>query len=314
MPTRVPPTYLWLNGKLVRWEEATVHVTMLGWSTMSAVFEGIKAYWNPEQGQLYAYQFSEHYHRFARSMRLQRMQPRWSPAELIQASLELLRANETHEDTYVSPLAYFGDATFYGTQTESSTHIRITAEPFTTHLGRGQTVKACVSSWTRISDNVLSPRAKCISNYQNSRLAAVDAKLAGYDSPILLNPLGKVAEGAAACLFLIRDGVAVTPSLTSGILESVTRATVLRLCRDLGIPTEEREVDRSELYLADELFFCGTGAEIRPISGVDGYTIGDGAVGPRTREIEALFHAIVRGRERRYAEYVTPVYAPVAAS
>jgi branched-chain amino acid aminotransferase len=309
------PKYLWLNGKLVPWNEATVHVSMLGWSTMSAVFEGIRAYANADDGQLYAHQLNEHYRRFARSMKLQRMDCRWSPEELIAASIELLRANEYHSDTYLSPLAYLGDATFYGSQLESSTHVRIIAHPTTSHLESGRTVRACVSSWTRISDNVMSPRTKAIANYQNSRLAAVEAKQNGYDQPILLNPQGKVTEGGASCLFLVRDGVAITPSATSGILESVTRATLLQLCQEaLNIPTQERVVDRSELYIADEVFFCGTGAEILPVASVDGYTIGDGKIGPLTSRIERLFHRIVRGREKAYSRWSTPVYAPVASA
>jgi branched-chain amino acid aminotransferase len=225
-----------------------------------------------------------------------------------------VRANEAREDTYVSPLAYFGDGTFYGTQSEGSTHIRITAQPFQSGLGTGRTTKACVSSWTRISDNVLSPRVKCISNYQNSRLAGIEAKMNGYDQPILLNDRGKVAEGGASCLFLVRDGVAITPSITSGILESITRATILRLCREaLNVPTEEREVDRTELYVADEVFFCGTGAEVRPVASVDGYQVGTGEMGPVTARIESLFHRIVRGREPGFSDWVAPVYAPVAS-
>jgi branched-chain amino acid aminotransferase len=166
-----------------------------------------------------------------------------------------------------------------------------------------------VSSWTRISDNVLSPRVKCLSNYQNSRLAAVEAKQNGYDQPILLNPQGKVTEGGASCLFIVRNGVAITPSASSGILESVTRATILRLCAEtLGIPTEEREVDRTELYIAEEVFFCGTGAEVTPVGSVDGYTVGDGGVGPLTAKIESLFHDIVRGRHPVHTQWSIPVY------
>jgi branched-chain amino acid aminotransferase len=158
----------------------------------------------------------------------------------------------------------------------------------------------------------MSPRVKCLSNYQNSRLAAVEAKQNGYDQPILLNVQGKVTEGGGACLFLVRDGVAITPSATSGILESVTRSTVLRLCEDaLGIPIREREVDRTELYIADEVFFCGTGAEILPVSSVDGYTVGDGEIGPLTARIEGLFHDIVRGRHPVYRQWSIPVYASV---
>jgi branched-chain amino acid aminotransferase len=311
---RPHPAYLWLNGERLRWEDATVHASLLGWSTMAAVFEGIKAYWNPEEGQLYAHQFREHYERLARSMKLQRMTSRWSTDELIEASLELLRANGAREDTYISPLAYFGDSSFYGTQTDSTTHIRIIASPFQSGLGSGKTLNACVSSWTRISENVLSPRIKAIANYQNSRMAAVEAQRNGYDQPILLNASGKVTEGAASCLFLIRDGVAITPSKTSGILESITRETILKLCSEsLDIPVEEREVDRTELYVADEVFFCGTGAEIRAVSKIDGYDIGNGGMGPFTTRIEAKFHAVVRGRDSDYRHWSTPVYAAVGA-
>lgn len=314
MADRPTPTYLWLNGNLVRWEDATVHVSALGWSTIAAVFEGIKAYWSPDEGQLYAYQFPQHYLRFAQSMKVERMNPVWSPEELIEASLELLRANEYHGDTYISPLAYFGDETFYGTQTDTPTHVRIIAQPFQSRLGTGRMVTACVSSWTRVADNQLSPRVKCLSNYQNSRLAAVEAKQNGYDQPILLNQDGKVAEGGASCLFLVRDGVAITPSLTSGILESITRRSILRLCQEtLGIPTQERDVDRTELYLAEEVFFCGTGAEVLPVSAVDGYQVGSGQIGPVTLQVEDLFHRIVRGREPAYRDWLTPVYAPVGS-
>ena len=183
------------------------------------------------------------------------------------------------------------------------------------HLGTGQTARACVSSWTRISDNVLSPRVKCLSNYENSRLATIEAHQNGYDQPILLNPNGKVTEGGASCLFIVRDGVAITPSAASGILESITRATILQLCQDaLGIPTLEREVDRTELYIADEVFFCGTGAEILPVVSIDGYTVGDGNIGPLTSRIESLFHRMVRGQEQAYNRWSTPVYNAIASA
>lgn len=309
---RPTPTYLWLNGKLVRWEDALVHASALGWSTIAAVFEGIKAYRNPEDGQVNVWQLREHYRRFAQSMKVERMNSPWSPEELIAATLELVRANDYRGDTYIHPLAYFGDETFYGTQTDTATHVRIIAQPTQSRLGSGKMVTACVSSWTRLSDNQLSPRVKCVSNYQNSRLAAVEAKLNGYDQPILLNSQGKVTEGGSSCLFIVRNGVAITPSLTSGILESITRDTILRLCREvLDVPVQEREVERTELYLADEVFFCGTGAEVMSISAIDGYRVGGGEIGPVTAGIEDLFHRIVRGRDPRYREWLTPVYAPV---
>ncbi len=175
-------------------------------------------------------------------------------------------------------------------------------------------MRACVSSWTRVGDNQLSPRIKCISNYQNSRMALLEATLDGYDQPILLNSAGRVTEGPASCLFIVRDGVAITPSLTSGVLESITRTAVLRFCHDeLGVPTQEREVDRTELYIADEIFFCGTGAEITPVAAVDHYRVGTGGVGPLTGRIERLFHDVVRGRHAGYAFWRRPIYTTARA-
>ncbi|HEX2033370.1 MAG TPA: branched-chain amino acid transaminase [Chloroflexota bacterium] len=304
------PKYLWMDGALVPWEQATIHASRLGWSTMGAVFEGIKAYWNEAEGELYGWQFMEHYQRFAASMRMQRMRPEFTPAQLVEASTELLRANECRADTYVRPLAWHADATWFGHLEESRTGIVITTAPFTSVLGSGKAIRACVSSWTRVGDNQLSPRIKCISNYQNSRMALLEAHLDGYDQPILLNSQGKVTEGPASCLFIVRDGVAITPSLTSGVLESITRTAVLRLCRDeLGLPAQEREIDRTELYIADEIFFCGTGAEITPVGSVDHYQVGDGSVGRLTARIERLFHDVVRGRHPGYAFWRRPIYA-----
>jgi branched-chain amino acid aminotransferase len=303
-----PAKYLWWNGQIIPWDDAQVHVTLLGWSTIGAVFEGIKAHWNSERQELYALQFAEHYDRFLDSMRLQRMAPRWTAEELIDASLELLRANGVRHDAYVRPIAYFGGTTWFSSCMDSSTDVFIWTTPFESVLGTGRTFKACVSSWTRLGDNVMSPRIKCLSNYQNSRMALIEAKRHGYDYPILLNDQQKVTEGPASCLFIVRDGVAITPSTTSGILESITRRTLLQMCReDLHIATEEREVDRTELYVADEIFFCGTGAEVRPVVEVDGYQVGDGTIGPLTRRLEDAYHNMVRG-DSRHEHWRTPLY------
>src|SRR5213593_2741465 len=286
--------YIWWNGELVPWAEARVHITCLGWSTIGAVFEGIKAYWNPEQKELYGLQFAEHYRRLLQSMRFQRMEPRWPVDELVNASVDLLHANEVREDSYVRPLAYFGETTWFSTGEESRTDCFIVTAPFRSVLGTGATVRACVSTWTRLGDNMMPPRIKCVSNYQNSRMALIEAKRHGHDCPILLNDRGKVTEGPASCLFIVRDGVAITPGITSGILESVTRRTILKMCREeLAIPAEERDVDRSELYVADEILFCGTGAEVQAVSEVDGYKVGAGAIGPVTARIERAFHDMV---------------------
>lgn len=305
-PTPAPthPAYLWRNGELVPWADAQVHASTLGWSTMAAVFEGIKAYVNPQTGDQWGWQFAEHFARFAQSMRLQRMRPEFSPQELADASVALLKANGHVGDTYVRPLAWLSDVSWFTDGLDSRTSIVIVTEPFRSHLQTGRTWNTCVSSWIRVGDNQLSPRVKCISNYQNSRLALIEAKKNGFDQPILLNLAGKVTEGPASCLFMVRDGVFVTPSLTSGVLESITRTALIRLAREeLGMEVQEREIDRTELYVADEMFFCGTGAELMPIGAIDHFQVGSGGVGPLTARLERVFHDVVRGIHPGYGHW-----------
>ncbi len=302
------PTYLWWNGRQVRWEEATIHVTELGWSTVGAVFEGIRAYWNEEAGEAYVFRLREHLERLSRSMKLVRLQQKHSLEELTEAILRLLRDNECREDTYIAPVVYrgAGPRSFSGFSPDSQ--IFISTRPMPSHLLTGKVVKARVSSWRRISDDVMPPRIKNISNYRNSQLASMEAALDGYDVAILLNTHGKVAEGPGACLMLVRDGKLITPDITSSILESITRDALIRLAREeLGLAVEERAVDRTELYIADEVFLCGTAAEITPIVEIDHYQVGDGTIGPITRQLERLFHDVLRGKDARRAEWRTPV-------
>jgi len=188
------------------------------------------------------------------------------------------------------------------------TTLQIVTRPMPSHLGSDKAMSAKVSSWRRISEDVMPPRVKNLSNYRNGQLARQETAADGYDTAIILNSHGKVSEGPGACDMFIRDGKLITPDLTSGILESITRDALLTLAREvLGIPVEERVVDRTELYVADEVFFCGTAAEISPIISVDKYTVGDGAIGPVTRELERVFEATLRGTERGYADWRMPV-------
>ena len=302
------PAYLWWNGKLVRWEEATVHVTDLGWSTVGAVFEGIRMYWNAEAGEGFVFRLHDHLERLHHSMKLVRLERRYSVDELTEAVITLLRANECREDTYIQPVAYRsgGPKSLSGYSPESQIYISI--RPMPSELLSGKAVHARVSSWRRIADDVMPPRVKNISNYRNSQLATMEALQDGYDAAILLNTQGKVAEGPGACLMLVRNGKLITPDVTSSILESITRDTLLTLAReDLGLPVEERPVDRTELYLADEVFLCGTAAEITPIASIDRYQIGDGAPGPITQQLARLYHDIVRGIDPRRPLWRTPV-------
>jgi branched-chain amino acid aminotransferase len=301
------PRFIWVDGKIIPWNDATVHVSQLGVSTVSLVYEGVRAYRNDSENKVYVWQLDAHMQRLAQSMYLLRMKSPFSANDLGQATLELLRANQVTTDMYVRPFAYTESTTFSNSATDVP-HIVITIQSMATRLKSGKVSHACVSSWTRLADNVMPPRIKAASNYLNSRYATEEAKRNGYDATLLLTSSGKVSEAPGACLMIVRDGKIITPSVTSGILESITRDTVLKLGRDfLHVETVEREVDRTELYVADEAFLCGTGAEITPLGSIDRFTLGDGKMGGLTEQIENLYHNLVRGIDQRYGEWRTQV-------
>ena len=233
----------------------------------------------------------------------------YSTETLTTATVDLLRANDAREDTYIRPLVYTGDTNGKRfAQLAPRAEVLINTHGMPSHLLTGMTQRAKVSSWTRISDNVMPPRVKNISNYRNGQLAGNEARLDGYDVAFLLNPQGKVSEAPGACVMIIRNGVLITPGVTSGILESITRDALMVLAEEvLGFEVMERDVDRTELYLADEIFTCGTAAEISPIVEVDHYEVGDGGIGPITSQLEQVFHDVLRGRESRYSHWRTPV-------
>jgi branched-chain amino acid aminotransferase len=303
------PKYLWWNGRQMPWEEATIHVTDIGWSTVGAIFEGIRAYWNDDDQEAYVFRFPEHMKRFEQSMKLVRLEQDYSTEDLSEATLELIRANEHREDIYIRPLAYRaggGGGGFSGFDPSASILINTNSRP--THLKTGVKQHACISSWTRISDNVMPPRVKNISNYRNGQLATMEAQRNGYDVALLLNTQGKVAEGPGACIMMVRDGKLITPGVTDSILESITRDALIQIARDdMGLTVEERPIDRTELYIADEAFMCGTAAEITPVVSVDRYQLGDGEIGPVTRELEDIFLGVLRGTDSRHPDWRTPV-------
>jgi branched-chain amino acid aminotransferase len=303
------PGFIWWNGRLVPWAEATVHVTDLGWSTVAAVFEGIRAYWNERQGELYVFRLEEHLRRLLDSQKLVRMTAHYTLAELTEATRDLLRANRHREDCYIRPLAYFsGPNKGFSTVRDVETELFIDTKPLASRLLDGKGLTAGVVSWRRIDDTIMPPKVKNISNYRNSQLANTEAQLNGYDTAIILNTAGKVSEGPGACVVMVKDGALITPDLNSSILASITRDAVIQLAREaLGLPVIERPVERTELYLADEVFFVGTWVEITPIVAIDHYVIGAGAVGPITTNLERTLRDVARGDDERFAHWRTPV-------
>lgn len=291
------PRYLWRNGELVPWKSATVHVSHIGHASVSSVFEGIKAYWNDDAQELNVFRLDEHIERFLESIRLVRLGNRYSGAEIINAVIELLRANDTRTDVYIRPWVY-ATQRVREMMVPDGTECDLVIDTwwFNSRMLTERGCRVLVSSWSRIDESSMPPRIKAFSNYHNSRLGVMEAIARGADWPIFLNRHSRVTEGPAACVGMIRRGEFVTPPLTSGILDSITRRAVLALVPEiLGIPAIERDIDRTELYVADELFYLGTGWEILPIVDVDGMKIGDGMAGPMTRKMDRAYHDAVRG-------------------
>ena len=304
--------HLWLNGEIVPWDGATVHITALGsLLNVGTVGEGLRAYWNTDKRKLFVFRLRDHMERLDDSMKLQRMDRPYTPEQLSQAVVELLKADGLLETAYISPRAFFdpfasGSAGPF-VENPASAQVMIYAGARPSILPSPTPIHCCVSSWTRQSDSMVPPRIKGF-NYQNNRLAAWEAHINGYDDAVLLNTTGKVSEAPAACLFIVRDGVVITPTFTSGTLESITRRTLMELFEnELGVAVVEREVDRTELYVADEAFLCGTGVEMKPIASFDRYSLGTETPGPLTEAIRRLYYDILTGKNSHYDRWLTEV-------
>jgi len=306
------PAYSWLDGRLTPWEESRIHVNSDAVLRGASVFEGLRAYRAQGSDEINIFRFDDHMHRlFGTSMRFLQMAAPYSAGQLRQACLDLLRANQTREDTHIRVVVYF-DEVVVGKDTETPTGAFILAFPRPSSPKLKTGVRCTLSPWRRLSDVSMSPRVKASANYLNSRVAVTDAQRKGFDIPILLNERGKVSEGPGQNIFMVRGGVLATPRVTDNILEGVTRDTLLRLARRLRIPAEEREVDATELYVAEELFFCGTAVEVQPITEVDGYRVGEGRPGPLTERLQAAYFDLVRGVAEGEPGWLLAVHGPAA--
>lgn len=304
------PRLLFLNGRMVPYGEARVHVLSTAFKYAAAIFEGVRAYHDETTDQLYVFRLREHLVRLANSARIAHIALPYSIEALTGHLLALIRENGLRQDLHIRITAYVGEDDG-GLGSTGDVGVSMAAMPMGRFdaIGVDEGLRVCVSSWRRIGDDSMPARVKTIANYHNSRLALLDARAAGFQDAILLDARGKVSEGPGYNIFIVRGGQVLTPPVTNGILEGVTRDTLIQLFRDRhGINVQEREIDRTELYVAEEAFFCGSGKEVTPIAAVDHRPMAAGGLGPWTAAIRDTYFDVVRGRSNSHAAWLLPVF------
>lgn len=305
MKYEVSERLIWHKGELLHVNDAKINVLSPTSQFGLNVFEGIPCYWNDQQKQLYAFRLDDHYERLLRSARLIQIDCPYTKEELRKALIDVVKANEYDENLSVRQTLFVDGFGSWGSDGPT--------EMFVAPIPRGRTsaeynkkgLHVCVTSWRRISDSNLSPRIKCGANYINSRVGQREALRNGYDTCLFLNEFGKVAEGPGSCFFLIRNGQVITPMLTDAVLESITRDTVIRLAKSMGLEVVERTIDRTELYTADEAFLCGSAMEITPVLSIDRYELGEGEI---TKKLHKAYVDAARGMNAQFLDWVTPIY------
>lgn len=300
---------VYFNKQFVPLSDARVSIRTNALHYGSGVFEGIRAYWNAEEQQLFVFKLPEHYERMVRNCRVLKLKLEHDAKELCATTLDLLRRNHPKEDTYIRPIAYVSSEGLGPKLVGYETGFAIYTIPLGDYIDTSTGIKVGVASWRRISDNTIPARCKITGGYVNSALAKTEALEQGYDEAIFLTQDGFVSEGSAENIFLVRGGALVTPDLSQDVLEGITRDTLITLCRDeLGMRVVERQVGRTELYAADEVFLCGTGAQVSPVIEVDRRPVGSGKIGPVSARIQQLYFEVVKGRHPKYRHWCTPVY------
>jgi len=300
---------VYFQNEFVRLKDARVPLLTHALHYGTGVFEGIRGYWSNEAEELYLFRLRDHFDRWRANAQILQMEIPLTTGELCDITLELIRRNNFKTDVYVRPLAYKSQQGI-GVHFGSELDIAIAALPVGVYIDSSQGLRVLVSSWRRIDDNAIPARGKICGAYVNSALASNEARAAGFDEAIFLTTEGHVCEGSAANIFLVRQGKLITPSVTENILEGITRNTVIDLARDFWVETIERPVDRSELYVADEVFFAGTAFEIAPVIEVDSRPVGSKRVGPITRKLQQMYGAVTRGATTRRSHWRFACYQP----
>lgn len=306
MKTDVANRFIWLKGEVINVNDARINVLAPTSQFGLNVFEGIPCYWNEDKTQLFAFRIDTHYARLRRSARLLEIDCPYSEEELWQALVDAVSANEYEENLSVRQTLFVDGFGSWGSEGPVEMFVAPIPKRNTAREYNRRGLNCCVASWKRISETELSPRIKCGANYMNSRLGQREARRNGYDTCVFLNGAGKLTEGPGSCLFIVSNGTLLTPSLTDGVLESITRDTIIQLARDLGIPVCERSIDRTELYTCQEAFLCGSAMEITPILSVDRFDLG--GEGELTKLLHQRYLQAARGELEQYAHWVRPIY------
>ena len=308
-PAEHPNTWVFYEGDFARYHDVKLGLMTHALHYGTAVFEGIRAYWNAKKSQLYLLEATAHFERMHRSANVMRMKLPYTTEELVNFTLELLRRNQFKSDVYVRPLLYTSSEEIGVRLHNLNRGFFIYATPFGNYVEVEAGIRCMVSTWRRVPDQSLPARAKIAGAYAQSALAKSEAVEAGYEEAIVLTVDGHVSEGSAENLFMFKDGVFVTPPVTDDILEGVTRQLLMNVIREeLNLKVIERSIDRTELYTCEELLLCGTGAQISPVVEVDKRPVGDGKVGEFTQELQNIYFNAVRGDTPKYKDWTIPVY------
>lgn len=300
--------YVYFEGRIVPMGEARVSIATHALQYGTACFEGIRGYWNEAHEKLYILKMRAHYERMASSWNTLMMQPGESIDDLCALTVELAHKHGYHSDVYIRPLAYKASRTIKLTLSSLEDAVAIYLFPMGNYVDIGAGLNVCTSSWRRANSNAMPVRAKVTGAYINSCLAVDDAHAAGFDEAIMLTDDGTVSEGSSCNLFIARNGKLATPALSEDILEGITRNALIQMIqREFGMEVEQRRIDRTELYASDEIFLCGTGVQVSPVTSVDRRRVGAGEPGPLTMQLQRAYLAACRGEDPNYSDWITPV-------
>jgi branched-chain amino acid aminotransferase len=299
--------YAFFQGKIVPIEDAKISVMTNGFQYGTGYFAGIRGYYSQKEKHLSVFRLDDHYKRFLGSANILGCKLPYTHADLKKITLDLIKKNKPKTNAYFRPFAYVGNTELGPNLANITLDFALYMIPLEEYMPLGKGLSLVVSAWQRISDNAIPSRGKISGGYVNSALARKEATDGGYDEAIMLNKYGRAAEGSAENLFIVRNGVLITPDLSEGILEGITRRSVLQIAKDLDIPTVERPIERSELYIADEVFLTGTGCQVAWVEQIDKRPIADGKIGPVTAKLKDKFFKLVKGEDKKYEAWCTKI-------